>query len=350
MTTKKTVTLCAPAIKVQQRPPSPTQTTDNGDFEPLHDFFVLTLTSDFLLQIAKFLGRHESSQGVQRKHKEDRDRQIGGFICSEHPFFPNTIIINIPLEYDDSFYDHDSMVLSVELDEASAYVIDGQHRLKAFKSPHSQGVTLPLVVSAYFGLQLPSIAEIFTRINFFQTPVSKSVVYDLLEFNKDPEFTRFREAHHICDKLNTTIGSPFYNLIKMLGIGTGLLSQAAFVEAVSTRYKIVPLLKKHLASDDIAQLISDYFKAIKESQPAKWGNSDSLLSRTVGFNALVKILMRIIEVDPSRKRQTYDFTAYAAAIRKIDVDSEDVKAFGGFKGVNALADKLASALGAEGLL
>jgi len=338
------------AIRICQRPHiSSSQPQDDG-FDSLHDFFILRAQSDFLLEAAKFLGRHESRLGVQRKHKEDRDKQIGSFISSDNPFFPNTIIVNIPFEFDESFYDEESKLLTIEIEKASAYIIDGQHRLKAFKSSYSKGIHLPLVVAAYFGLQLPTIAEIFTRINFYQTPVNKSVVYDLLEFNKDPEFVKFRDAHKICEKLNSTIESPFYNLIKMLGIGSGLLSQAAFVEAITTRYKILPLLRSHLNLDEITIIISDYFNAIKQHQPKKWGNRDSILSRTVGFNALVKILMQLIQPKPNMVSEEYKFFEYAKVLASIDVDSEEIRSFGGFKGVNTLADMFAEALKLKGML
>jgi len=251
------------AILVKQRPHTFFDSVAENEFLSIHDFFILNLNSDVLLKVAKFLGRHESSLGIQRKHKEDRDKQIGNFISSDHPFFPNNIIINIPLGFRKSFYDKKTNILNIKIKQGSCYIIDGQHRLKAFQSDYSKGIKLPLVVSAYFGLEIPTIAEIFTRINFFQSPVSKSVVYDLLEFNKDPEFLKFRDAHYICDKLNSSIDSPFYNLIKMLGVGSGLLSQAAFVEAISTRYKIVPLLNRKMSTEEIANLISKYFESIK---------------------------------------------------------------------------------------
>ncbi len=96
------------AIRLNQRPISLQQTSDGDGFESIYDFFIFSLPSDVLLKVAKFLGRHESSRGVQRIHKEDRDKEIGKFICSGHPFFPNTIIINLPLGFEDLFYDESS--------------------------------------------------------------------------------------------------------------------------------------------------------------------------------------------------------------------------------------------------
>jgi len=338
------------ALRVKQRPPDRLPSGTRDEFEPLHDFFVFSLNSDILLKIAKFLGRHESAYGVQRQHKDDRDREIGRFICSDHPFFPNTIIVNFPLEFQDSFYNADTSLLDVDIAEGSAYVIDGQHRLKAFASQYSERVVLPLVVVGYFGLELPTIAEIFTRINFFQVPVSKSVVYDLLALNKDPDFLKFKEAHAVCEAANATIGSPFYNMIKMLGVGSGILSQAAFVEAVSTRYKIIPLLRDQLSLEDTTDIILRYFTAIQNAFPDKWGNERSILSRTVGFNALTKILMLLLQSKPVRSSQGLKFTACAAALTKVDVDSDEIRTFGGFKGVNALAERFTAALKREGLL
>jgi DGQHR domain-containing protein len=339
-TKDKKVSIEISAIRVKQRPPSNTE----NDFQKENDFFLFSLDSNMLLKITKFLSRDESKLGIQRKHKEERDKEIGSFIVSEYPFFPNTIIINIPLGFKESFYSNG--ILKFEVGEKTAYVIDGQHRLKAFDSKYSKGVQLNMVVAAYFGLELPTIAEIFTRINFFQRPVSKSLVYDLLNFNKDPEFSRYREAHEIATLLNEKIDSPFYSLIKILGTGEGLISQAAFVEAFSTRYKVMESLKS-FKFEEKTDIIDAYFKAVKQSFPNKWANSSSILSRTIGFNALVKLLAFILAKNKISDYKKLDFSSYIKCIKKINVDSEEIKTYGGFKGVNKLADMFVKSLGKE---
>lgn len=334
---KEKILIEASAIEVLQRPP---ELLAEQDFLKEYDFFIFSLSSETLLRIAKFLSRKDSPVGIQRIHKEDRDKEIGQFITSEHPFFPNTVIINIPLTFKDEYFDNKSKRLRFEIEEESAYVIDGQHRLKAFSSRYSKGVKLNLVVAAYFGLELPTIAEVFTRINYYQKPVSKSLVYDLLDFNIDPEFIKYREAHEIVTTLNSTIGSPFYGLVKMLGIGTGLISQAAFVEALTTRYRILDILKNKYSKDDKIKIISNYFHAVAKSFPSKWANEKSLLSRSVGFNSLIKIFKILLEANIREPDLRHiDYHKYTEAMRAVDVDSEDIKVYGGFKGVNALADK-----------
>lgn len=321
------------AIKVMQRP------TDNAsvkDFLNEYDFFIFKLPSDDLLKIAKFSSRNESNLGFQRQHKEDRDKEIGRFICSEHPFFPNTIIINIPYEYKNEYYNEKSNILKLDIFYSSAHIIDGQHRLKAFSSKYSKNIKFELVVSAYFGLELPTIAEIFTRINYFQKPVNKSLVYDLLDFNRDPEFVIFKEAHSLVIKLNQDIDSPFYGIIKILGVGDGFISQAALVEALTKRFKIIDLLKaKDISSEDIYNLIKRYFSSIKDFFKNKWANEKSILSKSVGINALVKVLSTIIKKE-GFDYKTIEFNSYSEKMCKFDLNSET---FGGLKGANDLADR-----------
>lgn len=340
--------LSVQALAVQQRPP---EYANSEEFLNEYDFFVFDLSSEDLLKIAKFSPRSESPRGIQRAHKEDRDREIGRFITSDHPFFPNTIIINMPLPFRPEYYNAESRLLTVDIPLKEAYIIDGQHRLRAFASEYSKDISLDLVVSAYFGLELPTIAEIFTRINFFQKPVSKSLVYDLLDLNNDPEFEKYKEAHEIVDILNSKIGSPWYGLIKMLGIGKGLLSQAAFVEACSTRYKILDLLSDLPSTSHRASVIERYFATVRGQFPEKWGNRDSVLSRTLGFNALMKSLQTILQ------RGTLDvvsgdgnFARYVGSIKDIDVDAEDIRRLGGYGGVNELASRFVAAFHREGLL
>jgi len=348
----KEVEITTTAIRVQQRPSHKFMKSGGAldPFQNLYDFFVFSLPSTTLLDIAKFLERNTSKEGIQRQHIEERDKEIGNFICSEHPFFPNGIILNIPLEFNESFYDLKTRTLTFTIPKKSAYVIDGQHRLRAFESSYSGGVMLPLVVTAYFGLELPTMAEIFTRINFFQRPVSKSLVYDMLRINKDPGLVKFAQAHAICEELNGKAGSPFYGLIKMLGIGDGLLSQAAFVEALSTRYKIIPMLKPFFDHASLRDFIERYFSSVKLAFPKKWGTPKSVLSSTVGFNALVKVLAAIIRARGVKNMPSQKFEVYAAALAKVDVDSRSVTMLGGFKGVNELASLFEKELMKKGLL
>lgn len=336
------------ALLVKQRP---SEHIASQEFLNEYDFFILTLPSDDLLKIAKFSPRSESPRGIQRAHKEDRDREIGRFITSDHPFFPNTIIINIPLQFDANYYNSESKCLTVDIPHKEAYVVDGQHRLRAFASRYSYGVSLDLVVSAYFGLELPTIAEIFTRINFFQKPVSKSLVYDLLDLNNDPEFKKYKEAHEIVDTLNSKIGSPWYDLIKMLGVGKGLLSQAAFVEACSTRYRILEILKGLPSTAQKATILEIYFSVVRDYFPQKWGNPDSVLTRTLGFNALIKTLQTILlRGDINTMSIDGTFNKYIEAIKDIDVDADDIRRLGGFAGVNELASRFFKAIQDKGLL
>jgi len=348
MTSLSNYRLRVQALAVQQRPPDYTK---EQEFMNEYDFFVFTLKSNDLLKIAKFSPRSESPRGIQRAHKEDRDREIGRFITSDHPFFPNTIIVNIPLEFSNAYYDPKTRLLTVDIPLNEAYIIDGQHRLRAFASKYSEGVSLDLIVSAYFGVELPTIAEIFTRINFFQKPVSKSLVYDLLDLNDDPEFEKYKDAHEIVDILNTKIGSPWYNLIKLLGVGKGLLSQAAFIEACSTRYKIIELLQKLPSNSHKAIILENYFTAIREYFPQKWGNPDSVLTRTLGFNALMKSLQLILQHGTINViKDESNFRKYIEAIKNIDVDAAEVRLLGGYGGVNALASKFEAAIREKGLI
>ncbi len=332
------------AIKVSQRP---LWLKDEIGFIKECDFFVFSLSSTELLKIAEFQGRRESPVGVQRDHKKERDKEIGGFIASEHPFFPNTIIINIPLEFKDIYYDEIKKVLKVNIPEKKAYVIDGQHRLKAFASEYSKQVELDMVVSAYFGLELPTIAEIFTRINYFQKQVNKSLVYDLLEFNTDPSFKVYKEAHEIASILNYQIGSPFYGRIKMLGVGEGMLSQAAFVESLSTKYKIVELLNPYTKNiEDKAYIIDSYFDSARDSFKKVYDKDYFIFSSSVIFYSLSKVLNQILQ-NAANDATKLDFNRYTYAIASCGITIEKIRSFGGLSGVNALSQIFLKALEGE---
>ena len=60
--------------------------------------------------------------------------------------------------------------------------------------------------------------------------------------------------------------------------------------------------------------------------------------------------MQLILPKPDRASKEYNFLESARVLASIDVDSEEIRSFGGFKGVNTPADKFTEALKLEGML
>ena len=172
------------------------------------------------------------------------------------------------------------------------------------------------------GSDISDQAYIFATVNLEQTKVNRSLTYDLFELAKthSPQ----RTCHNIAVALDSDALSPFYKRIKRLGVATvgrvgETLTQAQFVE------NLLPYISKDPKKDrdellngkklekvdlnvarrfifrnmfidgrdlDIAQIIFNYFSAVRQRWSDGWDTFDEglILNRTNGFRALMKVL------------------------------------------------------------
>ncbi len=60
--------------------------------------------------------------------------------------------------------------------------------------------------------------------------------------------------------------------------------------------------------------------------------------------------MQLIQSNSKRLIDEYPFFESAEVLASIDVDSEEIRSYGGFKGVNTLTNKFTEALISKGIL
>jgi len=300
-------------------------------------FYLFKMKAADLLSIAYFNPREiDRESGIQRPFKESRSKDIAEYIDSEDSVLPNNIIVSLKSEY----VNFKNGSLGIQQRKDIAFVIDGQHRLRAFTYASKKDFELP--VSAFLDLSLAEIAEIFVKINYNQKPVNKSLVYDLLGIS-DEIFPEFVEAHKITKLLNETIGSPWFDNIKMLGIGRGIITQASFITALEAN-KILDDLLKDYSLEQKATILSNYFTAIKQLFPEQWGHKGSIIAKTLGFNAFVRILPKVFKhlVKETKGFKVENIKGVLSPIKRIDFASEEISSLGGIKGVKKLAQLMDS--------
>ncbi len=208
-----------------------------------------------------------------------------------------------------------------------------QKKLKKNRERLNDLLKIELVVSFFIGKTLEYQAMIFSTINRTQKRVSQNLVYSLfgLTTSDSPQKT----ALQIVLALNGHKMSPFYKRIKLYGgdyerYMSPPLSQATMVKSIidlisenikeseSDRFrdraelnkrspgssKILPFRKHYALNKDIniSNYLYFYFKAVKEVFINDAGNSfwdlssnTNILQTTVGYQALLKILVDIIE-------------------------------------------------------
>lgn len=307
-----------------------------------HKIFMFKINASELLDIAIFNSREiDRETGIQRSLNVSRSKEIAEYIDGDDSVLANNIIIN--LESDNIIECDDSIELKKI--KNSVFVIDGQHRLRAFNFTNKKDFELP--VSAFIDLTWAEIAEIFVKINYYQKPVNKSLVYDLLGISPDI-FPDFKEAHTIVQVLNDSISSPWFGMIKMLGIGKGIITQATFITAL-TKYKILKEILEPYTVSEKTLILANYFDAIKNIFPVEWGSKKSIISKSIGFNAFMSLFTDIFK-DITSQSNSFEKAVvqqYLMPIKSIDLEEENIKGLGGMSGVKRFAQIINEKLGAQ---
>lgn len=289
-------------------------------------FYVFVIKSDLLNKIAYVSKRFENKEeGYQRNLTKKRGIEIHDYIFKLKGVIPNNIILNFDVGLN---YDEKNHTVSFDVKDNIAWVVDGQHRLYGLSLSRK---SIDVVVVAFEKLPLSDQTKIFRTINSTQKGVNASLIYDLMDLAKDADYIDQR-AHELVKKLNEDEESPWYNQIKMLGVGHGLISQSAFIG------NLKPLLDKtkvgHLTNyseEEQYKILKNYFNAIRAIFPDDWGKSNSLLTKTSGFYALMELLPTImnlcLQINP-------DLTTNAIINALQPIRHYDFSSAGALKGVS----------------
>ncbi|BBB31490.1 DGQHR domain-containing protein [Neptunomonas japonica] len=313
--------------------------------------------------------------GIQRELNKKRAEEIRQYVKTFGATFPNSIILSIDDEHCTWKEEKGLFVIESENPNKIARILDGQHRVAGFMNKEATALDedqcrfitpdgyqdFELVVTFFVGLDLPDQASIFSIVNLKQTPVRKSLVYDLeaLSNTRSPQ----KSAHTIVVSLNKNNKSPFYNRIKRLGIKTPdieneKLSQSTVVEEIMKLMSPDPLadreyfLKKSKSGlfsksiklentdkdsfkkyplrelfinerdDDIAKMLWSYFDSVKASWPEQWdkNNKKAILNKTVGFYALMHFFSDLVaKMPPTEDIRDY----FQKSIKKVTFQKSD---------------------------
>jgi DGQHR domain-containing protein len=170
-------------------------------------------------------------------------------------------------------------------------IVDGQHRFYGAKllydsansdSERKSIEDFEFISTFLIGFDIYEIGQVFATVNFNQKPVNRSLYYDI--FGSAPQTDRFggiqndiKLAHLLALHMQNNDKSPLKGMIKLLGKGYGLFSQAFFVEKMLLIFKSGiwdKLLQDYLYGGkeykSIATFLRTYFESISESYPDCW--------------------------------------------------------------------------------
>ncbi|NJN24385.1 MAG: DGQHR domain-containing protein [Acaryochloridaceae cyanobacterium RL_2_7] len=254
-------------------------------------FYVCILNSDVLLKIA-YASASERQRGAQRHLSKARCKKVGEYIDTDEGILANNIILNLEEgEFVPSGQaDSSSGVLKIPDKEKSAWIVDGQHRIYGFEHATKK---LDLVCSIFIGLELIDQARIFKKINDEQKGINPSIIYDLLPITKDAEFKKQR-SQSLVKRLNEDPESAWHEQIKMLGVGKGLVSQAAFIRNLEKLIDPNGGILVIIESEDLQyQVLCNYFNAFRALFPKEWGSKKHVLTKAIGLSVMCGIFPKV---------------------------------------------------------
>jgi|GEM_PF-1327910 DGQHR domain-containing protein len=287
--------------------------------QPIGLIYVTKISPELLLEMSSVDRRRIADDdevlGIQRELRYPKVAQIKSYISSVDATFPNSIIVNTTSDY---FVNENEKSIELKIDESTFTIIDGQHRVEGFRDNPQKN--FELIVAIFKDLKKEQQAEVFSTINSQQTKVDPSHNLNLELDSK--VFTPIKMMIQIAQSFNFDKDSPWYNNIRLLGSGSkGILSLSAFVKPLldltypdKDYYKIKNELtindkefpsfvdfnynsKRYLFwefytkkdQSSIFKILLNFFKSLAIILDKDWLNTNSLLNKTTGYNAMIKL-------------------------------------------------------------
>ena len=259
------------------------------------------------------------TQGIQRRTDLKRINDIADFVkTSSSIVFSTPIVLSLDVfstDYDESKIIIDETKREFEIEDDIRFtIIDGQHRLaglsKAFLDTNKD---IELPITLILGSDLSTATKLFIDINGNQRKVNKSMIYDLYENITEDDRKNINQYTSIVRALNTTESSPFFNRIKMLGTGAGVISQSFMVD-----YLIEVFKNFNEINTDSQSMFSEvyiYFTIISKIYSEDWSlketmRNNSQLVKTNGIGACLLLLPDLIKDLGKPSKQQNKYVAY----------------------------------------
>lgn len=305
--------------------------------QSIGDIYVTSINPQILLRMSSVDRRRiengEEVIGIQRELRGEKVKQIKKYLSTNKATFPNSIILNTEEKYVVSKNDTS---IEIEINENTFLIIDGQHRVEGFRDNPIDN--FDLIVSIFIALESDEQAEIFTTINSQQTKVDPSHNLNLELESK--VYTPIKMMIELAQSFNYDKESPWYNNIKLLNnSNNGLISLSAFIKPLNSLvfsdndyYLIKNELNTNIKEfpdfanikydtkrfifwnfykakdfNSVYKILFNYFKVLSIVLDKDWSNENSLLCKTTGYNAIIKLFRDLYPEGLKRNSLSYEF-------------------------------------------
>ncbi len=333
---------------VQQRFPKSNKAVMVGmvPFMELQDKVWLSYREKSLSEVIDEEGKKTSA--YQRQIDQRRVRSIAQFIVNSliansrggaDVIFPNTIILAIPSDDEivnegeksnnEIIFGEEDFVRIKVAD--NTMIVDGQHRYAGMKYLYEEAKKSAMVFgynsqaiidfiehyefscSILYNYDMWEQAQVFANVNFNQKKVNKSLFYDIYgvsipldDSTVIPKQNEIYFAHSLVGFLNSSDKSVLKGYIKMLGTGSGYVSQAFLVEALMKLMlpngiwadALNMLINRDTHYNYVALELIAYFASVKKTFYEIWPTGEepkptSIICKTTGLGALILLLSEL---------------------------------------------------------
>lgn len=286
-------------------------------------FYTLLVSPLQLLKIGYIA--HKGSRGpesvdvYQRMLKPGRLKEIARYI-DDGGRFPTNIVVNLqterPLRFDIKQHIGDCQFGELHLPNryASAWIIDGQHRLYGYAlSSHLEDAIIPVL--AFENLPSAGQKTLFIDINHKQVKVSKGLLIDLYSElhwdSPDPDDRLTSLCSKIVKVLESEKGEPLYGRIvigeeaktstrclTMATVATALRANNTIARVVSGAYIPGPLgnSDSQKALRRATEVLNLYLRDISAARAEVWNLGDAKGGYTCTNNAIVAFIRVLKEI------------------------------------------------------
>ena len=297
--------------------------------------------------------KKEEDEEFQRHLSEKKLTEIRNYV-SEHlisekaTIFPSAVIISLELNENNSedfleeqqidhYYSQELGTcfilqnsqspqfkkLYIPKNERICLIVDGQHRFyglrKYYESIKNEEIRdrikkFEFITTVLLGLDAYQVGQVFANVNFHQKPVNRSLYYDIFGASSTDK-NEIQLAHYLALHMQNNTDSPLKDMIKLLGKGYGLFSQAFIVEKLIIHFGrdgVWRALYEDFKSSgrrflEIPLFMKSYFRAIEHHYDLCWPRRvirdghevyssfsyDYILCKTTGMGAFLRLIKDI---------------------------------------------------------
>lgn len=281
--------------------------------------WVFAIEPEKLLKISYVFRRGSTDpEAYQRLLTRKRLKEIGEFLSEPSSLLVNNIIVAF-----ESSVKYKDGKLRIPVISASAWIVDGQHRLYGFCNIRER--TRAKKILSKYKLIVAGIkasrkeqAKLFKEINENQEKLDRSLLLDLYDYLEIDDEDMILRRVRVAKKLRKT--DMFMGRIKILKKDKGKITLANIVDYD----KYIDIVKTH--REKAYGILNNFFKAFYKAFPQEWESDEYIFTTNKGIRMLISLCKRTLNyLDRTNKPMKFEeMKKIAETFKESLKDEEDL--------------------------